>query len=54
MVSVTDSWGRRMDFDGKRDRWNGYSLDKHQEIVEEFQKIEEVWNDTIIEGTKGR
>ena len=31
-----------MDFDGKRDRWNGYSLDEHKKIVEEFQKIEEV------------
>ena len=31
-----------MDFDGKRDRWNGYDLDQHKHIVEEFQKIEEV------------
>ena len=28
------------DFEGKRDRWNGYDLEDHKRIVEEYQKIE--------------
>lgn len=31
-----------LSFDGKRDRWNGYDNFAHQEVVEEFQKLEEV------------
>ncbi len=29
-------------YDGKRDRWNGYDMDDHKKIFEEFQKIEAV------------
>lgn len=32
------------DFDGKRDRWNGYDPSEHAAIVEDFQKLEEVLN----------
>lgn len=31
----------KLDFDGKRDRWNGYDPAEHSGIVEEFQKIED-------------
>ncbi len=31
-----------LDFDGKRDRWNGYDAAAHAEVVEEYSKIEEV------------
>lgn len=30
------------DYDGKRDRWNGYNPDWHQEIVDEYARVEEV------------
>ncbi|XP_059473128.1 pre-mRNA-splicing factor Slu7 [Neocloeon triangulifer] len=30
-----------VDYDGKRDRWNGYDPAEHKTIVEEFQKVEE-------------
>lgn len=30
-----------LDFDGKRDRWNGYDANEYLAIVEDFQKIEE-------------
>ena len=30
-----------LDFDGKRDRWNGYDPAEHAGIIEEFQKIED-------------
>ena len=30
------------DYDGKRDRWNGYNSDWHQEIVDEYARVEEV------------
>ena len=30
------------DYDGKRDRWNGYNPDWHQEIVDEYSRVEEV------------
>ncbi len=30
------------DYEGKRDRWNGYDLSDHKAIAEEFQKIDEV------------
>jgi len=32
----------KLSFDGKRDRWNGYDNFAHQEVVEEFNKLEEV------------
>ena len=36
----------RVDFtwDGKRDRWNGYEADDHREVVEEYEKVEEMKN----------
>jgi pre-mRNA-processing factor SLU7 len=30
-----------VDYDGKRDRWNGYDPSEHKIIVEEFQKVED-------------
>ena len=27
-------------YDGKRDRWNGYNLDEHAAIIEEYAKVE--------------
>ena len=32
------------DFEGKRDRWNGYDPNEHTKIFEDFEKIEEVIN----------
>uniref|UniRef100_A0A672MS92 Pre-mRNA-splicing factor SLU7 n=1 Tax=Sinocyclocheilus grahami TaxID=75366 RepID=A0A672MS92_SINGR len=29
-----------MDYDGKRDRWNGYDPDEHTRIVEEYAKVD--------------
>ncbi|XP_039258362.2 pre-mRNA-splicing factor SLU7-like [Styela clava] len=29
-----------MDFDGKRDRWNGYTAEQHEDVIEEYAKIE--------------
>uniref|UniRef100_A0A672HCL1 Pre-mRNA-splicing factor SLU7 n=1 Tax=Salarias fasciatus TaxID=181472 RepID=A0A672HCL1_SALFA len=29
-----------MDYDGKRDRWNGYDPEEHQRIVEEYAKVD--------------
>ncbi|XP_060576585.1 pre-mRNA-splicing factor SLU7-like [Ruditapes philippinarum] len=29
------------DYEGKRDRWNGYNPDEHQRVYEEFEKIEQ-------------
>lgn len=31
-----------LDYDGKRDRWNGYSVEDHAKIYEDYAKIEEV------------
>lgn len=31
----------KLDFDGKRDRWNGYNPTEHLGIIEEFEKIED-------------
>ncbi|KAL0482041.1 pre-mRNA-processing factor SLU7 [Acrasis kona] len=31
----------QLDYDGKRDRWNGYDPALHQETIERFQKIDE-------------
>ncbi|XP_057706331.1 pre-mRNA-splicing factor SLU7 [Corythoichthys intestinalis] len=30
----------RLDYDGKRDRWNGYDPEEHQRIVEEYAKVD--------------
>ena len=30
------------DFEGKRDRWNGYDLSDHKRVIEDHHKIEEV------------
>jgi len=30
-----------IDYDGKRDRWNGYDPSEHRAIIEEFQKVED-------------
>jgi Pre-mRNA splicing Prp18-interacting factor len=30
-----------VDYDGKRDRWNGYDPSEHGAIIEEFQKVED-------------
>ncbi len=29
-----------MDYDGKRDRWNGFDPDEHMRIVEEYAKVD--------------
>lgn len=29
-----------LSYDGKRDRWNGYNLDEHAAIIEEYNKVE--------------
>lgn len=29
-----------IDYDSKRDRWNGYDPSNHKEIIEKYQKIE--------------
>jgi len=31
-----------LSFDGKRDRWNGYDNQAHQEVIDEFNKLETV------------
>lgn len=31
----------KLDFDGKRDRWNGYNPAEHAAIIEEFEKVED-------------
>lgn len=31
----------KLDFDGKRDRWNGYNPSEHLGIIEEFDKVED-------------
>ena len=31
------------DYEGKRDRWNGYNPEEHQRVYEEYEKIEEVY-----------
>ena len=31
-----------MDFDGKHDRWRGYDASQHQQIVDEYEKMEAV------------
>lgn len=28
------------DYDGKRDRWNGYNPEEHMKIVEEYAKVD--------------
>lgn len=29
-----------LDYDGKRDRWNGYDPEEHMRIVEEYSKVD--------------
>lgn len=36
-----------LDYDGKRDRWNGYDPEEHQRIVEEYAKVDLVSNSVI-------
>ena len=30
------------DYEGKRDRWNGYNPEEHQKVYEQFEKLEAV------------
>lgn len=30
----------KFDYDGKRDRWNGYNPEEHMKIVEEYSKVD--------------
>lgn len=30
----------KFDYDGKRDRWNGYNPEEHMKIVEEYAKVD--------------
>jgi len=41
------------DFDGKRDRWNGYNPDEHREVIEEFKKLDEVKKEVKKNKLKG-
>lgn len=36
-----------MDYDGKRDRWNGYDPEEHQRIVEEYAKVDLVSSSVV-------
>ena len=38
-----------LDYEGKRDRWNGYDVNQHKKIFEEYQKMEEVCKVFTIE-----
>lgn len=31
----------KLDFEGKRDRWNGYQPDDYKEVIEEWEKVED-------------
>lgn len=37
-----------LDYDGKRDRWNGYDPEEHQRIVEEYAKVDLVSSCVMI------
>jgi len=43
-----------LSFDGKRDRWNGYDNQAHQEVIEEYNKLEEVKLEVKKERLKAR
>lgn len=34
----------KLDYESKRDRWNGYAPEEHTQVVEEFQRLEELRN----------
>lgn len=38
------------DYDGKRDRWNGYNPEEHMKIVEEYSKVDLVRGAVIYWG----
>ncbi|KAF4518255.1 hypothetical protein B566_EDAN010401 [Ephemera danica] len=42
-----------IDYDGKRDRWNGYDPTEHRAIIEEFQKVEDAKRQLKAEKLKG-
>ena len=35
-----------LDYEGKRDRWNGYDINLHKKIIDDHAKTEEVFNIT--------
>lgn len=38
------------DYDGKRDRWNGYNPEEHMKIVEEYSKVDLVCRCYALQG----
>lgn len=38
------------DYDGKRDRWNGYNPEEHMKIVEEYSKVDLVCRHSFCTG----
>lgn len=43
-----------LDYDGKRDRWNGYDPEEHQRIVEEYAKVDLVRSIYVFLFLKGQ